>query len=244
MTARTILLLLPLLLSGCGALAKLSNIGRPPPMTPTENPTLSPTWRPVTMPMPTPEPAPAEPASLWRPGSRGFFQDQRATRVGDIVTVLVQMNDSGTLKDNSSASRNNTDQMGITNLFGFENILSRIANNVSPSSLVNTNGSGSSGGTGQIQRSEAVTLSLAATVTQVLPNGNLVIVANQQVRVNSELVSLSLSGVIRPEDISNTNTIADDQIAEERISYGGAGQLTAVQTPSWGQQLLNIISPF
>ncbi|MGH7078887.1 MAG: flagellar basal body L-ring protein FlgH, partial [Acetobacteraceae bacterium] len=76
------------------------------------------------------------------------------------------------------------------------------------------------------------------------PNGNLVIVANQQVRVNSELVALNLSGVIRPQDISNTNTINDDQIAEERISYGGTGQLTQVQTPSWGQQILNIISPF
>lgn len=244
MTGRTIFLLLPLLLSGCGALAQLSNVGRPPPMTPTENPTLAPTWRPVTMPMPTPQPAPTEPASLWRAGSQGFFQDQRASRVGDIVTVTVQMNDSGTLKNNSSASRNNSDSMGITNLFGFENILSRIAKNVNPASLVNTNGTGSSGGTGEIQRSEAVTLSLAATVTQVLPNGNLVIVANQQVRVNSELVALSLSGVIRPEDISNTNTINDDQIAEERISYGGTGQLTQVQTPSWGQQILNIISPF
>jgi len=244
MTRRGFLLLLPFLLSGCGALTELSNIGRPPPMTPTQNPTIAPTWRPVTMPMPTPEPAPTEPASLWRSGSQGFFQDQRASRVGDIVTVLVQMNDSGTLKNDSSASRNNTDSMGITNLFGFENILSRIAKNVSPSSLVNTNGSGSSGGTGEIQRSEAVTLSLAATVTQVLPNGNLVIVANQQVRVNSELVSLTLSGVIRTADISNTNTVNDDQIAEERISYGGAGQLTTVQTPSWGQQLLNIISPF
>ncbi len=244
MTQRAFLLLLPFLLSGCGALSELSNIGRPPPMTPTQNPTQSPTWRPVTMPMPAPEPAPSEPASLWRSGSEGFFQDQRASRVGDIVTVLVQMNDSGTLKNDSSASRNNTDSMGITNLFGFENVLSRIAPNVSPASLVNTNGSGSSGGTGEIQRSEAVTLSLAATVTQVLPNGNLVIVANQQVRVNSELVALTLSGVIRTADISNTNTINDDQIAEERISYGGTGQLTTVQTPSWGQQLLNIISPF
>ncbi|MDA8049607.1 MAG: flagellar basal body L-ring protein FlgH [Rhodospirillales bacterium] len=248
MTRRPFLLLLVALLPGplsaCGALTQLSEIGRPPPMTPTQNPTLSPTWRPVTMPMPSPVPAPTEPASLWRSGSRGFFADQRATRVGDIVTVLVNMSDSGTLKNATSASRNGSNAMGITNLFGFENVLSRIGKNVGPASLVNTNGSGSSGGTGQIQRSEAVTLSLAGTVTQVLPNGNLVIAANQQVRVNSELVSLHLTGVIRPEDISSTNTINDDQIAEERISYGGTGQLTQVQTPSWGQQLLNILLPF
>lgn len=238
------LLLTALLLAGCGTLTKLSEVGQPPRMTPTSNPTLDPTWRPVTMPMPSAQPAPTEPASLWRSGSRAFFKDQRAARVGDILTILVNLNDSGVLKNASSASRNGAESMGVTNLFGLENAIPVMLSGVDPSALVNTNSTGSSGGTGQIQRSESVTLRLAGVVTQVLPNGNLVVVARQQVRVNSELLSLTVSGVVRPADISSENTISDDRIAEERISYGGRGQLTNVQTPRWGQQLLNILLPF
>lgn len=233
-----------LMLQGCGVLSKLSQVGQPPPMTPTSNPTLAPNWRPVTMPMPTPEPAPTEPASLWRSGSRAFFKDQRAARVGDILTILVNMNDNGTVKDATTISNNGAESMGIANLFGLENAIPHMLTGVNPADLVNTNSTGSSGGNGQIKRSEAVTLSLAGVVTQVLPNGNLVVVARQQVRVNDELMTLSLSGVVRPEDISSENTIPDDRIAEERISYGGRGQLTNAQSPRWGQQLLNILLPF
>lgn len=237
-------LLLALLLGGCGVLTRLSEVGQPPSMTPTSNPTLDPTWRPVTMPMPAAQPAPTEAASLWRAGSRAFFKDQRAARVGDILTILVKLSDSGTLKNASSASRNGAESMGVPNLFGLENAIPIMLHGVNPADLVNANSNGSSGGTGQIQRSEAVTLSLAGVVTQVLPNGNLVVVARQEVRVNSELLDLSVSGVVRPEDISSENTINDDRIAEERISYGGRGQLTHVQTPRWGQQLMDILLPF
>ncbi len=242
---RGLLLVLPaLLLSGCGTLTRLSEVGQPPPMTPTANPTLDPTWRPVTMPMPNPQPAPTEPASLWRSGSRAFFKDTRAARVGDILTILVTINDNGTLKNASTANSNGSESMGIPNLFGLENAIPTMLSGVSSSALVNTNSTGASGGTGQIQRSEAMTLSLAGVVTQVLPNDNLVVVARQEVRVNSELMVLTVSGVVRPEDISSENTVADDRVAEERISYGGQGQLTDVQTPRWGQQLLNILLPF
>jgi flagellar L-ring protein FlgH len=245
MIRRSLLLALPaLLLAGCGTLTKLSEVGQPPPMTPTANPTTDPAWRPVTMPMPNPQPAPTEPASLLRSGSRAFFADQRAQRVGDILTILVTINDSGTLKDATTASSNGAESMGITNLFGLENAIPTMLSGVNPANLVNTNSTGASGGTGQIQRSEAVTLNLAGVVTQVLPNGNLVVVAHDEVRVNSELMVLTLSGVVRPEDITSENTINDDQIAEERISYGGQGQLTTVQTPRWGQQLLDILLPF
>ncbi|HUA76293.1 MAG TPA: flagellar basal body L-ring protein FlgH [Acetobacteraceae bacterium] len=245
MRRRDLMLVLPaFLLAGCGQLTRLSEVGQPPAMTPTANPTLDPAWRPVTMPMPNPQPAPTEPASLWRSGSRAFFKDTRASRVGDILTIIVTMNDSGTLKNATTASSNGSESMGIPNLFGLENAIPTMLSGVSSSALVNTNSTGASGGTGQIQRSEAVTLNLAGVVTQVLPNGNLVIVAHDEVRVNSELLVLTLSGVVRPEDITSENTINDDQIAEERVSYGGRGQLTDVQTPRWGQQLLNILLPF
>jgi flagellar L-ring protein FlgH len=81
-------------------------------------------------------------------------------------------------------------------------------------------------------------------VTQVLPNGNLVVQGRQELRVNFEVRELQITGVIRQQDISSTNTVSYTKLAEARISYGGRGQLTDVQQPRYGQQLLDIIAPF
>lgn len=244
-TTAVALLVASVTLSGCGALQRLSEIGRPPSMTPTSDPTKAPTWRPVTMPMPAAEPLTAQADALWRPGSRAFFKDQRASRVGDIVTILVNMADTANLKDATTANRNGSETMGTPNLFGLENAIPHmLGNNANPNSLVSTNSTNVAGGTGQIQRNETVTLRVAAVVTQVLPNGNLVVMAHQEMRVNSELRDLRVSGVIRPEDITSDNTIRHDQMAEARISYGGRGELTDVQTPRYGQQLMDILLPF
>jgi flagellar L-ring protein precursor FlgH len=89
-----------------------------------------------------------------------------------------------------------------------------------------------------------VTLRVAATVAQVLPNGNLVVTGRQQVRVNSELRDLSVGGVIRPQDIASDNTVRHDRLAEARIAYGGRGTISDVQRPRLGQELLDIILPF
>ncbi|MGH7154837.1 MAG: flagellar basal body L-ring protein FlgH, partial [Acetobacteraceae bacterium] len=99
-------------------------------------------------------------------------------------------------------------------------------------------------GTGLIQRNETVTLRLAGEITQVLPNGNLVVAAKQEFRVNSELRVLQVSGIVRPEDIASDNTVQHDRMAEARISYGGRGQLTTVQSPRWGQQAMDIVLPW
>jgi flagellar L-ring protein precursor FlgH len=109
---------------------------------------------------------------------------------------------------------------------------------------VSTNGAGNNAGTGSIKRTETVTLRLAGVITQVLPNGNLALAARQEVRVNSELRELQVSGVIRPQDIASDNTVLHDRMAEARISYGGRGQMTYVQTPRYGQQLLDVLLPF
>ena len=239
-----ILLLLPALLGGCGSLTKLSEVGRPPEMTPSSDPTQEANYRPMTMPMPTPQLAPAQANSLWRNGSRAFFKDQRAAAVGDIVTVLVNITDAADLKDATNATRNSNENMGLPNLFGLETAIPHILPGLNPSSLVATNSANGNTGTGEIQRAETVTLSLAGVITQVLPNGNLVVSARQQVRVNSELRELQVSGVIRPQDIASDNTVQHDRMAEARISYGGRGQVTDVQTPRWGQQLLDILLPF
>jgi flagellar L-ring protein precursor FlgH len=234
-----------LALASCNTFQKLSEIGRPPAMTASADPTLDPKWRPVTMPMPHVEAAPREPASLWRTGSRAFFKDQRAAQVGDIVTILVNTSDTADVENASVESRTGTESMGLPNLFGLENALPKLlGKSVSPSALVNANSSNATNGTGTIKRNETVALRLAGVVTQVLPNGNLVVAARQEMRVNSELRELQVTGVIRPQDIASDNTVPHDRMAEARISYGGRGQLTDIQTPRYGQQALDVLLPF
>jgi flagellar L-ring protein precursor FlgH len=234
-----------LLLVGCGALQRMSEIGRPPTMTATADPTKEPGWRPLSMPMPGRQAAPTEPNSLWRTGSRAFFKDQRAAQVGDVITVVVAMTDSANLQNGTTASRTSSDTAGIPNLFGLENLLPKmLPNPINASSLVSVNSANTAVGAAQIQRSEAVTLRLAGLVTQVLPNGNLVVAARQEIEVNSELRVLQVTGVVRPQDIASDNTVAHDRMAEARISYGGRGQLTDVQSPRWGQQVMDIVLPF
>jgi flagellar L-ring protein precursor FlgH len=231
--------------SGCGALQRLSEVGRPPAMTATSDPTKDPKWRPITMPMPHPEPIPSQPASLWRTGSRAFFKDQRAAQVGDIVTIIVSTTDTADVENASSETKNGSETMGVPNLLGLEASLPKLLGKaVSAASLVSANSASTAGGTGKIKRNETVALRLAGVITQVLPNGNLVVAARQQMRVNSELRELEVSGVIRPQDIASDNTVNHDRMAEARISYGGRGQLTDIQTPRYGQQVLDILLPF
>ncbi len=229
-------------LSGCGVLQDLAEVGRPPMMTPTANPAQQPGYHPVTMPMPALRSVPHQENSLWRPGSRAFFKDQRAARVGDLVTIVVTMNDSANLKNATTATRSGSESLGVPNFFGLENLLTHVP--IDPSKLVSSSSANGNTGTGQIQRQEQVTLRLGGEVTQVLPDGNLVVVASQEFRVDNELRVLRVSGVIRPEDIASDNTITSDRLAEARIAYGGRGELSAVQGPRWGQQALDAIAPF
>src|SRR3978361_164131 len=198
-------------LCGCGTLDRLSEVGRDPVMTPTADPTKDPKWRPVSMPMPAGQAAPNEANSLWRSGSRAFFKEQRAAQVGDIVTVLVNMNDAANLKNVTSATRTSAESAGLPKLFGLEAILPKA---IDPANLISASSSNNNTGTGQIQRTEAVTLRLAGIVTQVLPNGNLVVAASQEFMVNSELRDLRVTGVIRPQDIASDNTVLHDRMAE------------------------------
>ena len=178
-------LLAPMLLGACGTLSRLSDIGRPPEMSSITDPTRDPAWRPVTMPMPAAQPAPVEANSLWRSGSRAFFKDQRAAQVGDIVTVLVNIADTADWKNASAANRNMDKTTGIPALFGLSNYLPK---GVDPSKLLSINSTGSADGTGSISGTRR-SLSGLRRSTQVLPNGNLVVAARQEVRVNSELAN-------------------------------------------------------
>ncbi len=238
-------LLVTLLLAGCGNLQRLAEIGSPPGMTATADPTKDKGWKPVTMPMPRPGAMAATSDSLWLAGSRSFFKDQRASQVGDIVTVVVNMTDSAALGNATVANRTGSENLGIPDLLGLQNKLSKvIGKGADLTKIISASGSGAATGTGTIARNETVQLRVAGIVTQVFPNGNLAISGRQEIRVNSELRELLLSGVIRPEDIASDNTVQHDRMAEARISYGGRGQLTDMQTARYGEQILDIISPF
>ncbi len=237
-------ILLPLALGGCGALTRLSEVGRPPELSPIVDPTKEASYRPLTMPMPQGQTATPQVGALWRNGSRAFFKDQRAAGVGDILTVLVNIADNANLQNATTTSRSGSEGMGIPNLFGLESTFPKMFAGNSGSNLVSANSTNGNDGKGEIKRNDIVALRLAGVVTQVLPNGNLVVAARQEMRVNSELRQLQVTGVVRPQDIASDNTILHDRMAEARIAYGGRGQLTDIQTPRWGQQVLDILAPF
>jgi flagellar L-ring protein precursor FlgH len=186
------------------------------------------------------------PNSLWRAGARTFFNDQRAARIGDLLTVKIQIDDSAQVTNSTDRSRSSSASSGVTNFLGLEKTLGRAlpTGAVDTANLINGQGDTNMKGDGAVNRQEKIELTMAAMVTQVLPNGNLAIAGRQEVRVNNELRELTVAGIIRPEDIAADNTIRNSQIAEARISYGGRGTISAVQKPGWGQRISDAISPF
>ena len=238
-------------LAGCSTAERLSRVGQAPGISPIMNPTEQKDYRPVSMPMPTPTVLEASPNSLWRPGARAFFKDQRAKQVGDVLTVTVNIqNESAQLGNDTRRTRQN-----VRETASFPSVPKMILRAVGAGAATGGKGAtattavdATSGsdfeGKGSIQRSESVNIQLAAVVLQTLPNGNLAVAGRQEVRVNSELRELQVAGVIRPEDIASDNTIPWNKIAEARISYGGRGTLSDVQQPRYGQQVFDIIFPF
>jgi flagellar L-ring protein precursor FlgH len=233
------------LLSSCNALDRLGSLGGQPPIASVQDPTHIAGATPVSMPMPPPNLSERQPNSLWKKGSRAFFRDQRATRVGDILTVVISLNEQAQLQNETKTQRTDAEADSMSNMLGFESQLSKwLPKAVSPSNLVNTSSNVSNDGKGSIDRQEQINLRVGVTITQVLPNGNLVLAGKQQLMVNNDLRELLVSGVIRPEDIASDNTVTYDQIAEARISYGGHGTMQDIQQPRYGTQLLDVVMPF
>jgi flagellar L-ring protein precursor FlgH len=239
--------LLAVAVSGCNALTRLGQVGSEPPQTGIQNPARMTGDRPLELPMPAPkEGADKRHAnSLWSPGSRAFFKDQRASDIGDILTVVININDNAQLSNETTRSRNAGENAALSSFLGFEGKLDKVLpNDVDPTSLVDAESDSVHTGSGEVDRTEEINLRVATMVTQVLPNGNLVIAGRQEVRVNYENRILQLTGIIRPEDIQSTNEISHEDIAEARIAYGGQGQLSDVQQPRYGQQVYDILFPF
>lgn len=236
-----------MLTSSCaGTIEKIENVGKAPEMRPLNNPVEQTGYSPLTWPTPI-EPTEKEhnPGSLWATGAKSFFKDQRATRTGDIVTVTISIADQANLTNKSSRTRTNKDNLAAPNFLGLEKTATKILpGDPQLDSLVSITGDTNTEGDGQIDRKEEIKLKIAAIVTQVLPNGNLVIHGSQDVRVNYEVRQVSIDGVVRPQDIDSDNSINSDQIAEARILYGGKGTISDLQQPRYGSQIIDILSPF
>jgi flagellar L-ring protein precursor FlgH len=239
----TALLLAGSLLGGCSAIDRLKNVGEQPALSAIENPTAQPGYKPVQMPMPAPQPAVYNPNSLWRNGSRAFFKDQRAMQVGDIMTVKVKITDKAAIENGTKRSRDSKEDSGVTDFIGSK-LLTGDAAKLMPGKILTADSTASTDNKGSVNRQEALSTNVAAVVTQVLPNGNLVVEGKQEVRVNFEIRELIVAGIVRPEDIESDNTIESTKIAQARIAYGGRGQITDVQQPRYGQQVMDILLPF
>ena len=184
-------------------------------------------------------------SSLWTAGQASLLGDRRAVKRGDILTVAIEIDDEAEMSNSSSRSRNGTESMSLPHLFGIPQRINRkLPEGASMDEAVSLGSSSDSNGDGSIRRNEKLTLRIAATVTDVLPNGVLAIEGLQEVRVNFELRELLVTGFVRPQDISRQNEITYDKIASARISYGGRGQISEVQQPRYGQQILGRILPF
>jgi len=229
--------------SGCSSIDRLSQIGEQPKLAAIENPTAQPGYKPVQMPMPKPETVSYNPNSLWRNGSRAFFKDQRASHIGDILTVTVNITDKANIANETQRSRSNKEDSGITDFVGAKT-LGAAAAKVMPGRILTADSTSTSDGKGSVVRQEALQTNVAAVVTQVLPNGNLVVEGKQEIRVNFEIRELVVAGIVRPEDIQSDNTIDSSKIAQARIAYGGRGQLSDVQQPRYGQQVMDVLLPF
>lgn len=243
------------LVTACGVAGRLAHVGRAPDFSAQEGVQTDPVERSIARPdildqtdpqLPNAQPHSTAPtASLFRSGAGGLFRDQRAAAVGDIVTIRINVRDRASVDNTTERSRSGSESAGLASLFGLEKSLSSVLpGRPDTSELADIGSRSRSSGSGTTERSETINMTMAAVVTGVLPNGNLVVRGRQEMRVNFELRELIVSGIIRPQDIARDNSIRHSQIAEARISYGGRGQLTDVQQARWAQQIYDALFPF
>jgi flagellar L-ring protein precursor FlgH len=237
MTKRIPALLAVLLLAGCES-QTVKEIGNAPSMSPIGS-GLRYSQTPQMALYPKQPRQMASGYSLWSDSQSALFKDSRALNVGDILTVNIQINDKASFDNKSDRSRKNSSKRTwstAADLFGWEV--------PATSGNLGHDGDTKSEGKGTTERSEKLTLLVAAVVTGILENGNLLISGSQEVRVNHEIRILNVAGIVRPQDVDAENTISYERIAEARISYGGRGRLMEVQQPPVGQQVVDLYAPF
>ncbi len=237
-----ILLVGTLFVSACD---RMDHVGKAPTFSPTVNNQEHYAMMNPPLPKSVQTSLPTEDASLWSGNRKSLLGDRRAMQRGDIMTVVIEVDERAQIDNETDRSRSNSESMGVPQLFGIpQRIDNHLPDGASMDTAVDFNSRSSSSGDGSVKRSEKLLLRVAATVVDVLPNGVLSIEGTQELRVNFELRELLVSGYVRPEDISRQNEITFDKIASARVSYGGRGQITDVQQPRYGQQVMDVILPF
>jgi flagellar L-ring protein FlgH len=238
-------LLVPVIALLTAACQPLTTVGRAPEFAPLEPRLEHAALYNVPLPATTERFAPAASASLWSASQRSLLGDRRANQPGDILTVVIEINDSAQISNSTQRGRTGSQSMGVPQLFGVPQIAERyLPDGASLANAVQMQSASAFQGSGSVTRNERVALRVATTVIERLPNGVMRIEGSQEVRINNELRDLVVTGFIRPEDISRRNEITYDRIAGARISYGGRGQITQVQQPRYGQQISEILLPF
>jgi flagellar L-ring protein precursor FlgH len=233
------------LCTGLCACSPLENVGRAPEFSPLEGSFQHHAMYSSSFPEDVVPETPTDASSLWTAGRSSLFGDRRAAHRGDILTVVIEIDDGAEISNSTGRNRSGGSTLGMPSLFGIPQRLdAQLPDGASMADAVNLNGSSNFEGSGTVSRNEKLTLRIAATVVEELANGVLRIEGQQEVRVNFELRELLVSGYVRPTDISRQNEITYDKIAGARISYGGRGQITDVQQPGYGQQIADIILPF
>lgn len=228
--------------TGCN---RLDQVGRTPEFKPAAQGNEHFAMSRVIIPETAERKLPFEQASLWRNGRKSLLGNQRAQKPGDIVTVVIEIDDRAEISNSTNRSRSGSESLAIPQLLGIpQRLNNKLPDGASLDDAVSTNSSSASSGDGSVSRNEKLTLRVAATVVEVLQNGVLNVQGSQEVRVNYELRELLVSGYVRPADISRQNEITYDKIAAARISYGGRGQISDVQQPRYGQQIVDAILPF
>ncbi|WP_417269114.1 MULTISPECIES: flagellar basal body L-ring protein FlgH [Alphaproteobacteria] len=227
------------------ACSPLEEVGRLPEFTPVRESAEASAMHYPGLPKNVEKSSPTDGASLWTASRQSLLGDRRAIERGDILTVVIEIDESAEISNNTSRGRSGSESMGVDGLFGIpERIDSALPDGASMASAVGTSSTSSSSGSGSVRRNEKLQLMVAATILDVLPNGVLHISGSQEVRVNFEIRELLVEGYVRPEDISRKNEITYDKIASARISYGGRGQISQMQQPRYGQQIADILLPF
>jgi flagellar L-ring protein FlgH len=229
-----------ILTAGCED--RLKDLGRPPSMTMIEDSREAQAMSSLPLPRDISARRATDGASLWAAGRQSLLGDRRAQQSGDILTVVIEIDDKAEFSASSQRGRSGSENMTIGTYLGFEEKAPLTELELNPG--ISTSSSSAAAGDGSTRRNEKLTLRIAATVVGTLPNGILQIQGSQEVRVNFELRELLVTGFVRPEDISRQNEIPYDKIASARISYGGRGQIADMQQPRIGQQVTDMILPF
>jgi flagellar L-ring protein FlgH len=234
-----------LLLMFLGACGRADHIGKPPSFSPVADSPEQVAMLFPGLPLSTQPQRNVDQSSLWSGGRNSLLGDRRAVKKGDILTVVIEIDEKAEISNSTLRARSGSESLGISQFFGLPQRLDEnLPVGASLSEAVDLNSKSASSGAGSVKRKEKLTLRVAATVIDVLPNGVLAISGSQELRVNFEMRELLVSGFVRPEDIARQNEITYDKIASAKVSYGGRGQITDVQQPRYGQQILDAILPF